>query len=140
MIENYEIKSFNGEEVLYLYLNYSYEFGDFFNRCNVSYMKDRVKQYLATMKVKFAGGKVLFIVGGIGLATLFLTPTDISEVYALQDASTSNSIIEKVIDENSLFNDVLVSVEEEIQKEENIEHSESNHVMSTKDRIDDVYK
>lgn len=140
MIQNYEIKSINGEKVLYLYLNYSYEFGDFFKNFNVLDIKDKVKQYLASMKIKFEGGKVLFIVGGISLATLFLTPADISEVNTLQATYTSSSIIEKIIDEDSSFNDALVSVEEGVQKEENIElenieSNEFNSVINTQNEI-----
>lgn len=140
MIQNYEIKSINGEEILCLYLNYSYEFGDFFKSSNVLHIKDKVKQYLASMRIKFNGGKILFIVGGLGIASLFLTPADMSDIHALQATYTSNSIIERIIDTDSSFNDALVSVEEGIQKEEdividNIEHNESSSVISTQEEV-----
>lgn len=136
MIERYQIKEFDCEEVLYLYLNYSYEFGEFFKEKNIENLKERVKKYIADMKIKFKGTKVLFVVGGIGLATIFLTPTDIAEIESIQASYTSSSIIEKIVDVDSSFNDSLVNVEEEIQKEEtiekeNIENNELNSVQNT---------
>lgn len=136
MIERYQIKEFDREEVLYLYLNYSYEFGEFFKEKYIENLKERVKKYIADMKIKFKGTKVLFVVGGIGLATIFLTPTDIAEIESIQASYTSSSIIEKIVDVDSSFNDSLVNVEEEIQKEEtiekeNIENNELNSVQNT---------
>ena len=113
MIERYQIKNFDNEEVLCLYLNYSYEFGSFFKGENISNIKERIKQYIANMKIKFKGTKILLILGGIGLTTIFLTPTDVSEIEVLQAQYTSSSIIEKIVDIDNSFENVKENSEEQ---------------------------
>lgn len=140
MIERYQIKTVDNREVLYLYLNYSYEFGDFFKEESITNLKERVKNYIARMKIKFEGSKVLFVLGGIGLATIFLTPTDISDIQTLQANYTSSSVIQKIVDVDSSFNDGLISVDEGIKKEEeieieNVENNEFNSVLNTQTEV-----
>ena len=44
MIERYQIKQLDNEEVLYLYLNYSYEFGNFFKVDNFTEIIEEMKE------------------------------------------------------------------------------------------------
>ena len=136
MIERYQIKQFDKEEVLYLYLNYSYEFGEFFKEENISNIKEMVKKYIANMKIKFKGTKVLFVIGGIGLTTIFLTPTDITEIESLQAQYTSSSVIQKIVDVDTSFNTLEESIENvEMNEAQNIENSDSNSVQNTQIKV-----
>ena len=50
MIEGYQIKNIDNEEVLYIYLNYSYEFGNLENNIFTN-LKNNIKKYLAKLKI-----------------------------------------------------------------------------------------
>lgn len=72
MFEHYEIKYENEEEILYLYLNYDYEFA------NLD-INSKVKQYISNMKIKFNGIKVVIVVGGIIIGTLLLNDVNLKK-------------------------------------------------------------
>lgn len=127
MIERYQIKQLDNEEVLYLYLNYSYEFGNFFKVDNFTDIKERVKNYIANMRINFKGTKILLVVGGIGLLTIFLMPNDISEIEDLSTKYMSSSIVQKIVDvDNSYFGNI--EVEDNIIVESNSNKEEVNKV------------
>ncbi len=118
MIERYEIKINNNEQILLIYLNYSYEFGNLDN--NIFYnLKDNIKRYIAKLKIKFNGTKVLLVVGGISLATIYLSPTDIKEIEKMNINYTSSSIVEKILETND-----NVEIKEKIEELEIIEPKE----------------
>lgn len=127
MIERYQIKQLDNEEVLYLYLNYSYEFGNFFKGDSFSDIKERVKNYIANMRINFNGTKILLIVGGIGLLTIFLTPNDITEIEGLNAKYMSSSIVQKIADvDTSYFENI--EVEDNVVIENNDNKEEVNKV------------
>ena len=69
MIENYIIKHENNEDILYLYLNYNYEFGSF-NK-GKPFFKE-LKDILNNKYINFKGNKIVLIVSGIVIGTIFL--------------------------------------------------------------------
>ncbi|MDD5979984.1 MAG: hypothetical protein PUC23_02610 [bacterium] len=66
MIERYEIKNENNEEVLYIDINFNYEFS------KIGLFND-IENLLKKKKIKFSGKKIVITVSGIALATLLLT-------------------------------------------------------------------
>lgn len=92
MIEKYKIKNINGEEILYVYLSFDYEFSkiDFF---------DNIKDYFKNFKIKFNGKKIVLVTAGIVFATLTLNnPTSFNKNN--YDYNYVSSIIIKNHDEN----------------------------------------
>lgn len=73
MIENYLIKYESNEEVLYLYLNYNYEFGAF-NK-GKSFFQE-LKKLLNNKYINFKGNKIVLVVSGIVIGTIFLNNID----------------------------------------------------------------
>lgn len=132
MIERYQIKTFDEEEVLYLYLDYSYEFGDFFSNKNISNIKEKIKEYITKMKINFKGSKILLVVGGISLTTIFLTPMDISDIELSRINYISNSIVLKITNTDNSFENLEQKIEtEESLDVEILENNELNNVVNT---------
>ncbi len=69
MIQYYKIKNINNEEILYIYLNYDYEFGEL-GKKNISILS-QVKKTIELSK--FTGVKIVLMAGTIALATLLYT-------------------------------------------------------------------
>lgn len=74
VIQNYKIENVNNEDVLFIYLDYNYEFGKIGldGKKNVSVL-DQVKDTLKY--IKFDGNKIVLMVGTIAIATLLYTGT-----------------------------------------------------------------
>ena len=76
MIDNYKIKiDNNNEEVLFLYINYNYEFANFESK-KKNIIKN-IKDYIIEHKINFNGSKIKLVVSGIVLCTLILTRNDL---------------------------------------------------------------
>ena len=84
MIEKYLIKQENNNEVLYLYLNYNYEFGSL-NKGKTFFKQ--LKELLNNKYINFKGNKIVLIVSGIVIGSIFL-----------------NNIKQPIHDNNSLYN------------------------------------
>lgn len=69
MINHYEIKKNNNEEILILYLDIDEEFGlDFINNSNNKKFKYQLKKIIDTEK--FSGKKIILVVGGLIIGSL----------------------------------------------------------------------
>lgn len=113
MINSYQIKFSNDEEILILYLDYNYEFGiDFKNFNKYSNMKKQVKDYIKKHNILFNGSKVALSIGGVILAILLViensNTNDIEFVYVNNDIIPNKQVIisnstlqEEIVDNNS---------------------------------------
>ena len=90
MIYSYSIKKNNEEEILILYLDYSYEFANFSNNKIISSIKDFIKN----KKIKFNGNKVILIVGSLMLGTLIIN-TNAFEVKTI-DSNEPLTYVSKI--------------------------------------------
>lgn len=72
MIDKYDIKQVNGEDVLILHLNFNYEFGSYNLKKERHTFLEEVKEYLFHKKIDFKGTKIVLVLGGVALATLML--------------------------------------------------------------------
>ena len=70
MIQNYEIKYKNNEEILYIYLDFNTEFAKLKNKKNK--LKKEIKKYIKKNNINFKGTTVAIIVGGIMLGTIMI--------------------------------------------------------------------
>lgn len=85
MFYKHVILNVKGEEVLYLYLSNSYEFGlDLKSKSNQENVSDRVENYIRNRKIQFQGNKIYLVVDGIIIGT----------VSRNQDKSSYQSIID----------------------------------------------
>ena len=87
MIQNYIIKHENDEDVLYLYLDYNYEFANF-NKNGKSFF-NQLKDFLNNKAIKFKGKKIVLIVSGITVGTIFLNNIN-SKSYKIPDSGHNN--------------------------------------------------
>ena len=73
MINSYSIKKIKNNEVLVLYLDYSYEFSSFDDVKIISNIKD----FINKRNIKFNGNKVILMVGSLMLGTLILNTNNL---------------------------------------------------------------
>ncbi len=71
MINGYNIRKINGEEVLCLYLDLSSEFADLDSKKNKN-LKKEIKKYIKKNKINFKGVKVALVIGGFLVGTIML--------------------------------------------------------------------
>ena len=71
MINGYNIRKINGEEVLCLYLDLSSEFANLDSKKNKNLKKD-IKKYIKKNKINFKGVKVALVIGGFLVGTVML--------------------------------------------------------------------
>lgn len=107
MINGYNIRKINGEEVLCLYLDLSSEFANLDSKKNKSLKKD-IKKYIKKNKINFKGVKVALIIGGFLVGTVMLNNVNQSD----NNFNNKNNIVaimneehENIIDSNTLQED-----------------------------------
>lgn len=127
MIDTYQIKKINGEEVLYIYLDFNYEFGTFGFNKHKDNIKKIVTNFIKDSKIAFTGTLVTLVVGGTLLGSVkldrpveLLKPTNI-----LQSHITLNENIQDDI------NDVEV-------KEETVENTSSENINNIEEKQNNV--
>lgn len=71
MITRYEIKKRGNEEILYLYMDYNYEFAMGFGSPNKKMtILSEVKNYIDKMKIRFKGKYIVLVIAGLAAITL----------------------------------------------------------------------
>lgn len=118
MISGYKKVNLNNEEVLVIYINYDYEFGDL----NKSFkdIKTRLSDFIKVNKISLNGRKILFQIGGIVMASLLLTSSGIKDEQELSNEILNNNTIVSVKKDEVKDNDILKQNNEEY-KNDNVE-------------------
>lgn len=75
MFYKYEVRSEQGEDVLYLYLTMRYEFGEDFSLNNEPDLKRRTKNFIVSNSIPFKGNKVYLVIDGKIVKSLNLSNT-----------------------------------------------------------------
>lgn len=136
LINNYEIKKINGENVLILHFNYNYEFGSF-NKNNNNNILKQVKKYINDKKILFSGTKIVLMVTGIVVGTLFVNNN-------LKDNNVLDyNYVDKVILNDYSFNDneivnnneLIINLEEKESTDKIIENNNSNTMVNNKEIV-----
>ena len=139
MIEKYEIRYENNEEILYVELNFNYEFS------KIELFND-IGNYLKKKKINFLGKKIVITVSGIALATLLLSKPVINSNGNINypDYKYVSSII--LNNYNDIFNnnsstkyDINVGedvkknqeIKNEVKETNNNKESETNKVINS---------
>ena len=155
MIQNHKLKYENGEEVLYLYLDFSYEFSKELGEFSSSIFSS-IKNYLKRLKKEFNGKKVVIVCSGIIIATLSLNVgmmkenkvTANDDILYITSVHFENPNIEKakieekeeeVKNEQNASDSVQKETKVEKQKETN-ESSHQNKPTSTKKIMEQIIK
>lgn len=120
MINNYDIK----ENTLYLYLDYSFEFSS-----ELGIIK-KIDEYIKNMKIKFKGTKIVLVVAGLAVATIFYNPKVVdNNKYVAATLLPGYHIVEQV------SNDLTTNVETNIEQVVNIEEEKSNDEIVKQEQV-----
>lgn len=122
MIEKCVVEKISNEEVMFIYLNFDYEFGSSFNSRN---LKKEIENSIR--KNKFKGKKVLLVVSGIIVGTLLINkPVYNNSNFEYVDTTIINKIIE--IDKNDINNNFN---QNDVDSINNYEQEKNESVAST---------
>lgn len=130
MLESFEVKKENGEEVLYCYISYDYEFSkEFFSNVKETKIGKQVEEWIHKNRIAFHGKKVVVLASGIVIATLLLG--DMQEPTATDMPSYLSPAITETITGTSLINhneqkDIDEYVEEVVTQDEVVEDTNSS--------------
>ncbi len=121
MLESFEVKNENGQEVLYCYLSYDYEFSkEFFSNMKDGKIGKQVEEWIRKNRIAFYGKKVVILASGIVIASLLLGD-DQKPVSADPNLYMSSAITEQLTD-NSFYD----LIDKEVQIEEMQPDNEMN--------------
>lgn len=121
MIEKCVVETISNEEVMFIYLNFDYEFGSSFNSKN---LKKEIENGIR--KNNFKGKKILFVVSGIIVGTLLINkPVYNNYDFKYVDTTIINKIIE--IDKNDINNNFN---QNDIDYNNNYEQEKKKSVVS----------
>ncbi len=145
MINGYNIRKINGEEVLCLYLDLSSEFANLDSKKNKNLKKD-IKKYIKKNKINFKGVKVALIIGGFLVGTVMLNNVNQSD----NNFNNNNGIVaimneehENIIDSNTLQEDENKEEDVVVQDSDvNVENNATNQINKEeiKNNNDNVVK
>ncbi len=122
MLESFEIKMENGEEVLYCYMSYDYEFSkEFFSNLKEIGFVKQIQNWVKQNRISFHGKKVVVLASGIVIASLLLNEAPLVETKDL--FSFSSPAITETISDASIFD----SIQENVHGE-NIEQTETSNI------------
>lgn len=113
MLESYKIARTNNEEVLYLYLNVNYEFGE---DLTDTALEMKAKNYLITHNIEFNGNKVIFIVNGINtkMITINKNISYLNDYLITLNNNEKISLKEMLL--SLLFSNINIDLKEETLK------------------------
>lgn len=118
MIIKHSIKKDGNFEVLYLYLDYSYEFGSFKNIKII----DSIKNYINKNKISFNGTKVVLVVGSLFLGTLILN----NNINSIEKPKEDYKYVSKITLNNYNSDNKIVSITKIDTKEKEIKNTNIN--------------
>ena len=138
MINGYNIRKINGEEVLCLYLDLSSEFANLDSKKNKN-LKKEIKKYIKKNKINFKGVKVALVIGGFLVGTVMLNnikQTDNNfnknSIVAIMNEEhndiTSNNTLQEdeTKEEDAVLQDSDVDVDNKVNNVENNTTSQIN--------------
>lgn len=142
MIYSYDIKKENNEEVLILYFDYTYEFGNEFGNQEKQTLLKQIKNYVKNMKIKFSGEKIVIVVGGIAILTLLLGNDEYEKNNSIILENNDNPVIEEIVDLNKTninnpdkaIEEMKINLENEV-KEESLEQEQVEATVTTNSNI-----
>ena len=113
MLESYKMARSNNEEVLYLYLNVDYEFGEDLEKDD---LEKKARSYLVTHDINFNGNKIVFIVNGISTKMITIENNKTYLNDYLITINTKEKITIKELLLSLLFSNINISLRKETLK------------------------
>ena len=113
MLESYKIAKSGNEEILYLYLNVDYEFGEDLEEDD---LEKKARNYLVTHDINFNGNKIVFIVNGISTKIITIENNKTYLNDYLITLNTKEKMTLKEILLSLLFSNINISLREETLK------------------------
>ena len=141
MINSYFIRSVNGEEVLYLNFDFSYEFSSFDFMAKREKIQEIVRNFIRDNKISFKGMTVLLVSGGVLFGSVVLntpnfTGSPINSIKPIESSVTNDDfvvpnssvtlsngdsvVINDVKAEKEVNNEKVESMNENVQVKENV--------------------
>ena len=141
MINSYFIRSINGEEVLYLNFDFSYEFSSFDFMAKREKIQEVVRNFIRDNKISFKGMTVLLVSGGVLFGSIILntpnfTGSPVNSIKPIESSVTNDDfvvpnasvslsngdsvVINDVKDDNEVKNEKVESKNEKVQVKENV--------------------
>lgn len=131
MINNYEIKTINNEQVLYLYIDTSTEFAKTNSKKKKTTLNDEIKNYCKKNKINFKGTKIVLMAGSLLLGTLLLKEPIVN--YDDYNYTPNQIVLNTELENNSQIENIEKTEEtDEIKKvleEPSIETKESEKIV-----------
>ena len=133
MINGYNIRKINGEEVLCLYLDLSSEFANLDSKKNKSLKKD-IKKYIKKNKITFKGVKVALIIGGFLVGTVMLNNVNQSDnnfnnknnIVAIMNEEHENKIDNNTLQEDENKEEDVVVQDSDVNVDNKVNNVENN--------------
>ena len=113
MLESYKIAKSGNEEILYLYLNVDYEFGEDLEEDD---LEKKARNYLVTHDINFNGNKIVFIVNGISTKMITIENNKTYLNDYLITLNTKEKMTMKDLLLSLLFSNINISLKEETLK------------------------
>lgn len=117
MFKNYEIKTINNEEVLFLYLDNEVEFAHLKKSSAKTTITSSINNFLSKNNILFNGKKILLVASGILVGACLLTTSSSANLNPNNYDYGTKIIAVNPISENTDYNKVV----EDLNKEEQIE-------------------
>ena len=133
MINGYNIRKINGEEVLCLYLDLSSEFANLDSKKNKPLKKD-IKKYIKKNKITFKGVKVALIIGGFLVGTVMLNNVNQSDnnfnnknnIVAIMNEEHENKIDNNTLQEDEDKEEDVVVQDSDVNVDNKVNNVENN--------------
>ena len=110
VINNYEIKYINNEQILYIYLDFNSEFAKLNSKKKKTKLKKEIKNYINNNKINFKGTTVAIIVGGIMIGTVLLNNTKYNNSTNILDNNYTISLVNSTTLDNIPNKKVLIKL------------------------------
>ncbi len=136
MIENYNIKHENNEQVLYIYLNYNYEFAGL----NKKYFLKELKKILNNKYLNFKGHKIILIASGIIIGTILLNNISINKNTNYNNINNNKYVQTLILNDFNGFDNYIINTNTNINNEllnntDNIIETNTNKISKNIDNI-----
>ena len=105
MINGYTIRNVNGQDVLYLFFDFNYEFSSFDFMAKREKIHDVVRNFIKDHNIFFKGATIALVSGGILFGSINLSTPNFSQV-----AMNNNVSIEEKVDDSK--SDEIVRIDE----------------------------
>lgn len=138
MINGYNIRKINGEEVLCLYLDLSSEFANLDSKKNKN-LKKEIKKYIKKNKINFKGVKVALVIGGFLVGTVMLNNikqpdnnfNNNNSIVAIMNEEHNNIIDNNTLQEDETMEQNVVLQDSDVDvdnKANNVENNITNQI------------